>query len=388
MKNRKLKNAILLILFTVALIFVCVQIKVVWEIVVKILGVLSPIFVGFFIAYVLNMPYKFFYFKAFKKMGTKRPIFLKVKKPLAIVVTYVLVLGLITGFFIFFIPKIIESAQSLFKDIPTFANNVSNYLKDVIYWLDEKFGLQLENSDNFTQLIESITGTKLSNLLSVVLGWVFPQALATVTSTAFGLYNTILGIIISIYMLVSKEQLLRGFNKLIKAIFPDKAYNYTLKVIRVSDQKCGKFIVGKTIELVIMGALYFLVFGIIGFHYWALISIIMTVTGLIPFFGPFIGGIPSALILLIINPIDCLWFIIALLVLQQIDGNVIGPKVLGDSVGLPGIWILVSVVIFGGLFGVLGMLFGVPVFAVIYTLIKDGVEFRLKKKIYMENKDK
>ena len=144
--------------------------------------------------------------------------------------------------------------------------------------------------------------------------------------------------------------------------------------------KCGKFIIGKIIDSSIIGIMCFIGMSIFRFDYPLLISVIIGVSNLIPFFGPFIGGIPSVVLLLLINPMEALWFTIFLFVLQQFDGNILGPKILGESVGISGFWIMVSVIVGGGLFGIVGMILGVPFFAAIFMLITEVVEWRMKAK--------
>ena len=380
MKNITLKKILLVIFYTILLIFLFINISPILSFLGKVIAILAPLITGFILAYMMNVPYKLFYRHVFKKTGSKRPKLKKLKKPLSMICSYVIVLGFITVILIILIPKISESLSALMTSIPSYAAKAANWISDQVAALDKMFGLNLESSADFKHLIESLTGTKLENLISQLVSWAFPTAYTTILSTATGIYNVVLGVIFSIYLLASKDTLKYAFNKFFRAYLPDRPYFYIRKVAYVSDQKCGKYLTGKIIEIVIMGILYFVVFSIIGFHYSTLIAFIMTLSGLIPFFGPFIGGIPSALVLLIINPWECLWFVVALIVLQQIDGNIIGPKILGNSVGLSGLWVLVSVILFGGLFGVLGMLFGVPVFAVIYALISDSVNTRFDKK--------
>ncbi len=189
------------------------------------------------------------------------------------------------------------------------------------------------------------------------------------------------------YMLASKEKLCKQAKAVVVAYLPVKVSRFLIKVTDMSDAKCGKFIIGKIIDSAIIGLICFIGLTIFKFDYALLISVIVGVTNVIPFFGPFIGAIPCAFLLLLIDPVQCFWFVVFVIILQQFDGNFLGPKILGDTVGISGFWILFSVIIGGGLFGVGGMLLGVPVFAVVYTLVAEGVFTRLKKKVAFVKQD-
>lgn len=162
---------------------------------------------------------------------------------------------------------------------------------------------------------------------------------------------------------------------------PKRVLNKAIEIVNVSNNMCGRFLIGKLVDSIIIGILCFIGMSIFRFEYAPLISVIVGFTNIIPVFGPFIGAIPSAFLLLLIDPIQCLWFVVFIIVLQQLDGNVIGPKILGNQIGVSGFWIMFSVLVGGGLFGVSGMVLGVPVFAVIYDLLGKNVKTRLKYKV-------
>ena len=194
------------------------------------------------------------------------------------------------------------------------------------------------------------------------------------------LWDLILGLIIAIYMLGSKEKFAGQAKKIVYSILPLKHANAFLHDIRFIDKTFGGFISGKILDSTIIGILCFICLQFIGTPYPLLISVIVGVTNVIPFFGPYLGAIPSALLVLMIEPKQCLYFILFIFILQQVDGNFIGPKILGDSTGITGFWIIFSITVFGGLMGVVGMVIGVPLFAVFYAFIARFVRKRLKKK--------
>lgn len=193
-------------------------------------------------------------------------------------------------------------------------------------------------------------------------------------------WNFIIGFIISIYVLGSKEKFAGQAKKIVYALFDRKTGNEVISTFRFIHGTFIGFIGGKIVDSVIIGIICFICTNIIGTPYAILVSVIIGVTNVIPFFGPWIGGIPSALLVLMVDPLQALYFIILILIIQQFDGNILGPKILGDSTGLSGFWVIFSITIFGGLFGVPGMVVGVPIFAVFYAGVKTIVNRALRKR--------
>ena len=207
-------------------------------------------------------------------------------------------------------------------------------------------------------------------------------------TTASSLWNIVIGIIISLYILIEKEKFIAISRKITTALLPEKAAIKTLEIAHRSNMIFGKFLSGKILDSFIIGILTFIILSIFNMPYTLLVSVIVGITNIIPFFGPFIGAIPSFIIIVFVSPVKALWFLVIILVIQQIDGNIIGPKILGDSVGLSAFWILFSIMIAGEYFGVVGMIVGVPIFAVIYSLVKEFIEAKLKKKgLNVDTKD-
>ena len=209
---------------------------------------------------------------------------------------------------------------------------------------------------------------------------VMPKIFAFAGTLASSVTNILMGFAMSIYMLASKDMLLRQSHNFLYAFVPLKYAQKASKLAKTASEIFGKYINGQLLDALLVGIVCFIGMSIIGLPYALLISTIISVTNIIPIFGPFIGAIPSAFILLIGNPIDALWFIIFILVLQQIDGNIICPRIVGDAVGLPAWWTLVAIFIGGGMFGFIGMIIGVPTFTVIYKLLKKSIARRLEKK--------
>lgn len=380
MKNVKIKNIMLVILYTTLLIFFFIHITDVFKVLKTIFTVLSPVLYGLVIAYLLNYPYKAFYNHVFKKMGTKHFWLKKVKKPLSLALSYIIIFGIV-GFLVgTLIPELSSSITTLLDNIPAYERAIKEASDSVVEFIYNLTNYNLYEAATYSNMISIITGSDTTEFIKNVMTNIIPSAFSTVLGIGAGLYNWIIGIIISIYLLAGKERLIRQFKVAIVAYTKEKFYKRLFKIADVFNKKCGKFIVGKIIDSAIIGVMCFIGLSIFRFHYPLLISVIIAVFNLIPFFGPIIGAIPTTLLLLIINPMEALGFIVFIIVLQQFDGNILGPKILGETVGISGFWIMVSVIVGGGLFGFPGMLLGVPIFAAIYTLVEEGAERRLKKK--------
>ena len=370
----------LLVLYTIAIIFFFINIEYIWRILGTVFSVLAPILYGLVIAYLLNYPYKVFHDHAFKKMGTKHLWLKKIRKPLSLVLSYVIIFGVISFLISTLIPELTSSVATLIDNVPAYEAAIRSASDNIAAFIKHYTGYNIMEVASYSKLIEMITGSDTAEFIKTVFTKYVPTAFSTVLGIGTGLYNWGLGIVISIYLLASKERLIRQFKVAIVAYTPEKFHTRLFKIADVFNNKCGKFIVGKIIDSSIIGVMCYIGLRIFNFHYPLLISVIIGMFNLIPFFGPIIGAIPTAFLLLIINPMEALGFIVFLIVLQQFDGNILGPKILGETVGISGFWIMISVIIGGGLFGVPGMLLGVPFFAAIYTLIEEGAERRLKKK--------
>ena len=334
------------------------------------IGTLQPFIIGTALAYLLNFILKFYEknilsYKWFNNLNKTA------KRAVGIVFTYITAI-LITYLFIqFVLPQLIDSVVGLVNNIPQYVNDVSKYTNELI----GNVNLQPEYIDLINEKLgEAINYiiTTISNLLPVIANFVI--------STTSSVLNIIIGIIVSIYILIDKEKFIALSKKVTYALCSKERAKFVLNLANKSNMTFSKFIGGKILDSVIIGILSFIILTIFKMPYVLLISVIIGVTNIIPFFGPFIGGIPSAIIILFASPIQALWFIIIIIVIQQIDGNIIGPKILGDSIGISAFWILFSLLVAAKFMGVVGMIIGVPLFAIIYSIIKEVVEDKLRKK--------
>lgn len=370
----------LIILFTTALIFFFIHLSDVVKVLKAIIKVINPIIYGLIIAYVLNYPYKLFHLHAFKHMGKKHKWLAKLNKPLSILLSYIIVFGIISFLISMMIPELVSSINKFIEAMPQYEETLRSWADDMAKFVKTLTGYNLYEVATFNNIITLITGNEATEFFKNMSATLVPSAVTTMATIGTGIYNWGLGIVISIYLISSKDTLLSQARRVISAFTPEKFSTRFFHVCTTFNTKCGKFIIGKIIDSSIIGLMCFIGMSIFRFDYPLLISVIIGVSNLIPFFGPFIGGIPSAVLLLLINPMEALWFVIFLFVLQQFDGNILGPKILGESVGISGFWIMVSVIVGGGLFSIVGMVLGVPFFAAIYALISEAVDSRNAKK--------
>lgn len=331
---------------------------------------LQPFIIGGALAYLLNFILRFYEdyilshktFKKLKKSG---------KRGIGLLLTYITA-SIITYLFIqFVLPQLIESIIGLVNNIPQYLNDLTKVTNEIF----DDLNLQPEYisliTDKFGEAITYII-TLISNLVPVIGNFI--------VGATSSILNIIIGIIVSIYILIDKEKFMALGKKIVYAICSENKAKFILRLATQSNMTFSRFIGGKILDSFIIGVLTFLILTIFKMPYVLLISVIIGVTNIIPFFGPFIGGIPAAIIILFVSPIKALWFIIIIIVIQQIDGNIIGPKILGDSIGISAFWILFSLLVAAKFMGFVGMIIGVPLFAIFYSIIKEIVEEKLRKK--------
>ncbi|MBQ7065941.1 MAG: AI-2E family transporter [Lachnospiraceae bacterium] len=344
-------------------------------------GILMPFIDGLILAYLLTpvlntLEKKIFIplYKHFKvKIGPKEKKHIRM---FSITLTMILFVCVVYSFFAMVIPQIIKSIQSIALQFPAYISNLESWIEQTLT-NNTKFANLV--SDMFTKYsgeFELWINDKVMPHMNVVI----KEISLSVIGVAKFLWNFILGFIISIYVLNSKELFAGQGKKIIYALFKEESANNLIRDIRFVDRTFGGFIVGKIIDSIIIGILCYIGMSLLKFPYPELISLIIGITNVIPFFGPYLGAIPSAILILMINPIQCIYFLIFILILQQFDGNILGPKILGDSTGLSSVWVIFSITLFGGFFGVLGMAVGVPTFAVIYAIFKRHINKLLKEK--------
>ena len=375
MDKKLFRSYMLLITFAVALVLLLTKIDVLLSGLGVALGLLKPFFIGFAIAFVLNIPYTVI-LDGLNRMDAKGKL-KKVKNPIAIIGAYVLCIGIIVGIFAIIIPELARSINSLISNSEEYMDNIQGFF----IWLsqfDFSWLAELDLNQILTSLKAELTAflNKSINALSAV----FPQIFSMTASVISIVANFFIAMIVSIYLLVSKEDLCRQIKKLTYAFLPRSWADECVEIVHLSSQCFTNFVTGQLMEACILGLLCFVGMTIFRFEYAFLISMMIGVSAIIPVVGAFIGTVPGVLLLLFVEPMQAIWFVVFILVLQQIEGNLIYPKVVGESVGLPALWVLMGIVVGGGVGGVLGMLLGVPVFTIVYKLTSKITHDRLQKK--------
>lgn len=370
--NKKFKENILLGTYLIILCFILLNLKSVGSTLGNIFNIINPFIIAFCMAFVLNLPMKFFENKVFKFLDKEKSSFVRgLKRPLSILSTFITVIGLIIALGLFVIPQLISSVATLLDKTPDYMRSfealINQYFSSTEI-LQNIYNTLMSTWQDLLQLLANFLTKSLSGILST-----------TVTITS-GIFNFILSLVLTIYMLSSKETLIHQLKKILYAFSKKEIADKTIEIGQLANNTFSKFITGQCVEACILGALCFVGMSIFSMPYALLISVLIGVTALIPVFGAFIGTIPAVFLILIINPIQALWFIVFILCLQQFEGNIIYPRVVGNSVGLSAIWVMLAMIVGGSTLGLIGMLIGIPIFSVAYQLIKEYTNKRLANK--------
>lgn len=349
-------------------------------------SIMAPIIYGAAIAYLLTPIVNFLERKIIFPIFEKRHKTLqkkgrKVVRWICVILSVFFMFLIIYALVMMILPQLIRSIMNIIYSFPHYVNVVENWLNSVV----EK-GWKL-NPDMISQinqyssrLQEYLTNTILPQMQSMM-----KNISASFLDLLVFLKNFLIGAIVSLYILADKEGFVAKAKMATYAVLPAKWATFLVHSMRFTHKTFGGFISGKILDSAIIGVLCYVGTSIIGTPYAILVSVIVGVTNVIPFFGPYLGAIPCILLILLVDPIQSLYFLIFILVLQQFDGNILGPKILGDSTGLPSFWVLFSILLFGGLFGFVGLIIAVPTFAVIYRAMSLYINSALKKKNYSEN---
>ncbi len=346
----------------------------------KLFQILGPFIWGLVIVYLILPLVRFLQRRAFGPMCAK----LFVKKPekgesfargLAVVFAEIFMLALITGLFFLIIPQLYSSIETIVVNSPT-------YIDSLTTWATKMLTDYPEISDYVAKILGDVNTDIVLWLQTTILpklGSVLSNVGMGVRYVVTGVYNLVIGIIVSIYILSNIEGFTASAKRMIYSIMSVDTARKFLNGLRFTDKTFNGFLMGKLLDSAIIGLICYIVCAILNMPYALLVSVLVGVTNIIPFFGPLIGAIPSSIIILMVDPFKCLIFIIFIILLQQLDGNIIGPKILGSSVGINGFWVMFSIIFGAGLFGFWGMLLGVPVFVVVYTVVNEGIARKLRR---------
>lgn len=344
-------------------------------------NVMMPVIFGVVIAYLLTPVVNFLEKKFFFPLMKRKKIDINKKKKKAvryISVFFALMFALliIYSLMAMIVPSIVESIISIINDMPRYVQNVGHWLNSILKNNPELRSTAIDFFNSYSSKVETWMNVQLLPQLKEVL----QQFTTGVFGALVFIKNFLIGAIISVYLMADKEGFLTQGKMFIYAVFDAERANDIIRGCRFVNKTFGGFVNGKIVDSAIIGVLCYILTSIIGTPYAILVSVIVGVTNVIPFFGPYLGAIPSAFIILLVNPMQCLYFLITILLLQQFDGNILGPKILGGSTGLSSFMVIVAILLFGGLFGIPGMIIGVPVWAVIVAGLKYLRNSWLKKK--------
>lgn len=346
-----------------------------------IFGAIRPIVFGVVIAYILNplmkVYEKYIFSKLFGKLSKKNPSGAKkAARGVSLLFTVVTALAVVAGLLTLIIPELYINIERLALNMPSYFQTGIQFIRKLLNDYPEVSTYVMEQYREISQQL--LTWTKDTLL---------PNANTFITNISIGVFGTlktmlhvIIGLIVSVYILSSKEYYGAVGRKMLYGFLKGEHAEKTIRFVKYVDERFGGFLIGKILDSAIIGVICFIVCSIAGIPYALLVSVIVGVTNIIPFFGPFIGAVPCAFLVLLVNPIKALIFVIIILVIQQVDGNIIGPKILGDRTGLDSFGVIFAILFSGGLFGFVGMIIGVPMFAVIFGVINILCERRLREK--------
>lgn len=371
-----IKKILGIVAFGVLLYVGAQNVKTVTSFLAGIAGLLTPFILGFSMAFIMNVLLKLIEEKLFATLNRKKlPLWERYRRPVCLILSILLLLGLVFVLIFMIVPEITRTIELIVAQLP-------GQMDQFFTWAQEKLAsLQIPEEAiphiqiDWSKVVDVVTNT-LKNGGSAV----FNTTIGITSSIVGGVMNFILGSVFSIYLLLQKEELTRQLKRALYAFLPEHRVKRILEVGSLTNRIFGKFVSGQCIEAVILGALCFVGMTIFSMPYAMLVSMMVGVTALIPMLGAFIGSGIGVFLILMVDPMTAVWFLVYIVILQQLEGNLIYPRVVGKSVGLPGLWVLVAVTIGGSLWGILGILVSVPVCSVLYTLLREAINIRLAKK--------
>ncbi|MBQ3000656.1 MAG: AI-2E family transporter [Oscillospiraceae bacterium] len=339
-------------------------------IVEKIKGITAPFIFGSVLAFILNVP-----MRSIENMLGKIPK-LGGRRVLAVLLTFIAVLLIIALVFLLLLPQLSDTLERLIPRLISFATSIGNEVNkflaanpELMAWLAENTNLENFNWSEVVQKAVSILGDSLSKILA--------GALNAVTTLSSMVMDLVIGLVFAVYCLFHKETLARQGRKLLYAYIPEKAADYIIRVVRLTNSTFSNFLGGQCIEVVILGAMFAVAMAIFGMPYIPLISVLIAVTAFIPIVGAWVGCVVGAFLIFVAEPTQAFWFVIMFVILQQVENNLVYPKVVGTSIGLSGMWVLVAVGVGGQIMGVAGMFLMIPIVSVFYTLLQEQTNRRL-----------
>ena len=368
----------LVIVACILVYFAMLRVTAISDTVLKILSILKPVLYGCGIAYLLNPIVRTVdaYLVPVLEKHMKKEKAKTVSRCAGVILALVVLITIVTTLINMLIPELINSITNIIDNLPRYINNIEKWLTNLL----KNYPDLEENSSMIFSAVTSKAETWLTDDLLPKINLLVASFSTGFLGVLVFLKNFLIGAMISIYLLYGKESYVAQGKRLLYCLFSTRTTNNIIRDLQYVDKTFGGFIIGKVLDSFIIGILCYIGTTILNLPYALFVSVIVGVTNVIPFFGPYIGAVPSALLILLVNPIQCVYFVIFILLLQQFDGNFLGPKILGGSTGLSSFMVIVAILVGGGFFGIFGMFVGVPACAVICTVIRNGIQNRLTKK--------
>lgn len=369
LNKKNMKKLMILIAFGIGLFWVLSNISIIIDFTSHILHLLFPFILGAVIAFILNIPMtkiEMFLKSKIKRKKSKFPV-----RTISIILSLLIFVGIILLISFLLIPELIENIELLIKNIPSFVNDIQTWVLDLV---DSYPEIQIKIEEVFKDT------TNVNNIMVTVLNYVINSSLSFITNLVSSVFTLFTAVVFAIYMLSQKEYLERGVKKLMYAYMKREHTDKIMEIASLSNNTFSKFISGQCVEAIILGVIFFVVLTILRFPYALIISVLTTITALIPMFGAMIAMLVGALLIAVTSPLQAILFIVVFQIIQQIENNFIYPKVVGKSVGLASMWTLMAVILGGSLMGIAGMIIGLPLASILYAILRNETNEQLKSK--------
>lgn len=359
-----LKNIFIILSYTALLVLGVIYFESIFQYLGELLNIIQPFIIGFILAFIFNIPMKFFEKKLAIQNKKKRRVVSAILSVLLILLVLLLVVMVV-------VPQVIENVRTLIDNLPSIFAQAEKWLNYVF----EEIRLSPDLLDKINEFQTRFAQTFISTLTA----WA-PNIASGVSHITTSVINIFMGFVMAIYMIFSKDKLIRQVKKFAHALFNDQHYQYISEVVKLTGTTFENFLAGQLTESIIIGVLCYIGCMILDIPYASIAAIVIGFTNIIPYFGPIIGAVISSVLILFVSPVKALIFLVFSTLLQQFESNLIYPHVVGNSVGLSALWVLFAVSVGGGLFGIPGMVFGLPTFSVIYELLRRWMNYRLEVK--------
>lgn len=363
-RDLTLKNIFIILSYTALLVLGVIYFESIFQYLGELLNIIQPFIIGFILAFIFNIPMKFFEKKLAIQNKKKRRVFSAILSVLLILLVLLLVVMVV-------VPQVIENVRTLIDNLPSIFAQAEKWLNYVF----EEIRLSPDLLDKINEFQTRFAQTFISTLTA----WA-PNIASGVSHITTSVINIFMGFVMAIYMIFSKDKLIRQVKKFAHALFNDQHYQYISEVVKLTGTTFENFLAGQLTESIIIGVLCYIGCMILDIPYASIAAIVIGFTNIIPYFGPIIGAVISSVLILFVSPVKALIFLVFSTLLQQFESNLIYPHVVGNSVGLSALWVLFAVSVGGGLFGIPGMVFGLPTFSVIYELLRRWTNYRLEVK--------